>query len=218
MKIKWFYHSEGDLIMRIRKLLKYVLVVMTIVVVAAGCSRGDSKKNTNSSSQTSSGESKPLTNFDSIKNKIYITSGSYKGKAKKDFSSVSWKKVSDKYSFVFMSNKQAFVGKYVNGKLDYGRIYQISKGKNNFFNFNQESFVTSERNYSNMSQKIREKYSKVDNKKIPGASKGVVYYEAKNTKHAKNTVSYRFYKTKGSLIRENTQKKGIHNYIKNTVK
>lgn len=198
--------------MKLRKVLTTFFALLLVVVVAVGCSKGS--KNTKEAGT----EYKAVKTINSLKGKTYISKESYKGKATAKFDSVTWKKLSDKYSLKFISEKEAFVGKYVDGKLSYGRFYQVTNGKNGFFNFKQTKFVTDNSNYVKMNSKVKKNYAKVDAKDVPDAAKGVQYYQARKSKNDNTTISYRLYKVNKDLVRENKPKNGVHYYVKNTVK
>lgn len=212
------YILEGK-IMKLRKFLTAILTLLTIVFITTGCSSDNSKKKSTSSSKTTSIENKPLKKFDSVQGKIYITNGSYKGKAKKDINSISWQKTASKHSFVFINGKKAFVGRYVDSKLNYGHFYDVSKSKNGFFSFKETSFITDQNNYKKMKTNVKNTYSVANHKNIPDATQGVQYYQVNEASKSRKAISYRFYRgDDGILIRENKPNKGVHYYFKNVDK
>lgn len=199
--------------MKLRKQLITILAFLTVIVFVAGCAKEKTVSSKNST-KTTDVSNKPLTKLDSLVGKEFMSSESYSGSAKKSLDKISWKKMNESYSFRFVNNKRAFVGKYVNGKLDYGRFYEVSKSKQNFFNFKEVDFVTSATNYAKTSAKGKQKYTKIDNSKIPGATDKVQYYRAAGSKA---NVPYKLFMDGKNLVRENQPKKDVYSYLKYVV-
>ncbi|KRN81646.1 hypothetical protein [Ligilactobacillus acidipiscis] len=153
-----------------------------------------------------------------MKNKTYFFTGSFKSKGQANLKSITWHKESGSYNFIFISDKEAFGGKYVDGQLNYGRFYQVTKAKSGFFNFKEKKFITAKNNYDELSPNKKEKYSLINSDQIPDAAGNTQYYQTSDPNQLRSPIKYRFYKVDGDLIREINPKKNVHVYTKNVLK
>lgn len=201
--------------------VKLVMIGLATAIILGGCSfGGKNNDNIDTSNKTTESSSKkvvavkdePLTNFESIKGKVWMLDKQYAGSAVASFDDVNWKDGQEGLSLTFLSNTEGFIGKYENNKLLYGRTVEILKpNKYDFVTFNHADFVASQDYINKLTDaEQKESFTALNSNEVPGSTNGVNYLQSNEfKKDSYKAELYRFYKTKnGDLIRQNPTKNG----------
>lgn len=190
------------------------------------CSRLDDTNNTkekqretvSSSIQENYKDENFITEVSHFEGILYKSVGKYSGKVDKNLSQLSWENVKNKNSFIFIDKENAFVGSYVDDRLEYGKMLHCeTTNTNGFINFKETAYIASEEFLKNkITANNQKSFDKIDSSEIPNAAKNVEYYQSKIFGISSKENKYRFYSFNDSniLIRENPSVNGKHYLMK----